>query len=132
MSANVTLFGYEAIAYAERFGVTLSTDSASEIDVDEARPIASEDASLVWIEVPAFVPKSMLATFAAVGNDGTRPVVWGLGTSAEMAFADALEQYEFDAKDAKFLRLVTVGPEVQARVQEGDVSWRATGTAQAD
>lgn len=127
-STNVTLTGHEAIAYAARFGGDLNkyadpVDGARVVDIDEAREIAREDASLIWVDAPAWDPTRMTATHAAVGNDGRRPCVWGLGTSAEMAFADALQQDGLEAADGVFLRLMEVGPEVQERVQHGDVTW---------
>lgn len=126
--SSTTLNGHEAIAYAKHFGLDLTkaadpTEGARTVDVDEAREIAAEDPSLISIEVPAFDSTRMTATVAAVGNDGSRPVVWGLGTSNEMAFADALLQDGFDADDAPFLRLLPCTAEVQERVQHGDVNW---------
>ncbi len=124
-----SLTGYEAIAFAERFGlfITKKADPTEgkrdDLDAKEARKIAKEDPSLLHIDAPAFDPERMLATYAAIGNDGSRPVVWGLGTDAQMAVADALRQNEFEPEDAAFLRVVEVGPEVQERVQHGDVSW---------
>lgn len=122
------LTGHEAIAYAEHFGLDLHkaadpTEGAREVDADEAAEIAKEDPSLISIEAPVFVNEFVTATFAAVGNDGFRPVVWGLGDSREMAIADALRQEGFKADDLAFLRVVPVGTDVQERVQEGDVSW---------
>lgn len=122
------LTGFDAIAFAVRFGQDVQkyadpTGPAGSVDVVEAREIAKEDPSLLYVEVPAFDATEMLATFAAVGNDGSRPVVWGLGTSAEMAFADALLQEGFEVNAAPYLKLRAAGPEVQERVQHGDVSW---------
>ena len=124
---TTTLTGFAAIAYAVRFGLDLNkhadpTEGSRVVDIDEARAIAKEDPALVWIEAPSFDAERMTASVAAVGNDGFRPVVWGLGTSAEMAFADALGQ-EFDADDAAFLRLEPCDAATQERVQHGDVSW---------
>lgn len=128
MTTTSKLTGHEAIAYAEHFGLDLQkatdpTEEAREVDVDEAKDIAKEDPSLISIEAPAFVNEFVTATFAAVGNDGFRPVVWGLGDSHEMAIADALRQEGFKADDLAFLRVVPVGTDVQERVQAGDVSW---------
>jgi hypothetical protein len=100
--ATTLLFGENAEAFAEQFGG--NDDRVVVAKFDETR---------------------MLATFAAIGNDGRRPVIWGLGTSPEMAFVDAIEQDGFEIVDAKFLRIEPVGPEVQERVQQGDVSWGA-------
>jgi len=127
-AGNDALRGHEAIAYATRFGLDLTkcsdpTEEARVVDADEAREIAKEDASILEIEAPAFDATRMTATHAAVGNDGRRPCVWGLGTSAEMAYADALRQDGLKASDGVFLRIEEVGPEVQERVQHGDVTW---------
>lgn len=125
---TTTLTGYAAIAFASHFGLDLNkytdpTEGTCVVDIDTARAIAKEDPSLVWIEAPAFDAERMTASVAAVGNDGSRPVVWGLGTSNEMAFADALRQDEFEPDDAAFLRLEPCDAATQERVQHGDVSW---------
>lgn len=125
---TIKFTGHEAIAYAVCFGLELQkaadpTEGARVVDVDEAREIVKEDPSLISIEAPAFDHSDMVATHAAVGNDGFRPVIWGLGTSAEMAIADALHQDGFDADDASFLRVEPVDGTVQERVEHGDVSW---------
>lgn len=55
MTQQTTLQGHEAIEYAERNGLTLNkyadpTEDAREgLTVDEARGIAREDSSLIWI-----------------------------------------------------------------------------------
>lgn len=127
-ASNTTLTGHEAIAYATRFGLDLTkhadpTEDACVVTVDEAIEIAKEDPALIAIEAPTWDFTRMIATHAAVGNDGWRPVVWGLGTSAEMAVADALRQDGFNADNVGFLRTEDAGPAVQERVQLGDVSW---------
>lgn len=128
MMSTTNLTGHEAIAYAAEFGYDLTkaadpTEGARTVDLGEAREIAAEDPSLISIEVPKFDPTRMTASVAAVGSDGSSPVVWGLGTSNEMAFVDALLQDGFDADDAPFLRFVTCTAETQERVQHGDVWW---------
>jgi hypothetical protein len=105
-ASNTALTGHEAIAYAQRYGLDLTkradpTEEACVVTVDEAIEIAKEDPSLIEIEAPTWDPTRMTTTCAAVGNDGRRPCVWGLGTSPEMAS----------------------GVEVQERVQHGDVTW---------
>lgn len=71
------------------------------------------------------------ARFVAVGNDGFRPVIWGLGETEAAAIADALAQDE-GPESADSLSVHPCTPAIEARVALGDVSWRATGTAQAD
>ena len=61
------------------------------------------------------------AKFVAVGNDGMRPVIWGLGVTEEDAIEDALEQEGCPPRS--FLHVHPCTPEIQERVQSGDVSW---------
>lgn len=138
-ASNTALTGHEAIAYAARFGLDLTkladpTEGVRVVTVDEAIEIAKEDPALLSVEAPTWDPDRlepwlaggttpMVATHAAVGNDGRRPCVWGLGTSPEMAFADALRQDGFDAADPTSLRIEPADAEVQERVQSGDVTW---------
>lgn len=126
--STTTLTGFVALAFATQFGLTLTkaadpTEPQAEVTPEEARYVLAECPSLISIEAPTFDYESITATYAAVGNDGCEPVVWGLGDSPEMAFADALSQDGFDVEDARYLRIEEVGPEVQARVQSGDVSF---------
>lgn len=81
---------------------------------------------------PKFNETTMTATFAAVGDDGDHPVILGLGTSPEMAFAHAIGKDAFPIKDAQFLHFEPIGPEVQKRVQQGDVSWGRTMSSIAE
>ena len=52
------LTGFDAIAYAEREGLRLNKapdridDGRSGLSVAEAEALASEDPSLIWVEVP--------------------------------------------------------------------------------
>jgi hypothetical protein len=52
------LTGFEAIAYAEQEGLLLSKapdridDGRADLTIAEAEASASEDASLIWVEVP--------------------------------------------------------------------------------
>lgn len=54
---TITLTGHEAIEYAEKHNLTLNkyadpTEEAREgLDVEEARKVAAEDPSLVYIEI---------------------------------------------------------------------------------
>lgn len=59
-----------------------------------------------------------MAKFAAIGTDGTRLVVWGLGDTAEAALVDAGLQEGVDGVD---LRAVPVGPEQVAEIKRGGV-----------
>lgn len=61
------------------------------------------------------------AKFVVVGNDGWRPVIWGLGVTEEEAIEDALEQEGCTPR--AFLHVYPCTPEIQERVQRGDVSW---------
>lgn len=98
--AKHLLSGPEATEFARRFAFNLRDDGT--------------------IEVAAFDPETHTAKFAAVGNDGWRPVVWGLGTTPEMAYVDALQQ---EGVDAGFLQILPCTSETQERVQMGDMSW---------
>ena len=57
--------------------------------------------------------------FAAIGNDGMRPVAWGIGRTEDEALADAAEQE--GAPDAEELTVREVSAEVFARIEAGDV-----------
>ncbi len=52
------LTGFDAISYAEREGLSLNKsadpidDARTGLSVAEAEAIATEDASLIWVEVP--------------------------------------------------------------------------------
>lgn len=63
--------------------------------------------------------------YAAVGDDGTRPVVWGLGDSAEGAREDAGQYVPPDGRgwrqQVAELRVVQVSEERFNRIAQGDV-----------
>lgn len=61
-------------------------------------------------------------TYAAIGTDGTRYVVWGLGASEETAEADARAEADAAACDPELRCTVAIGAERVARIQAGDVS----------
>jgi hypothetical protein len=66
--------------------------------------------------------------FVAVGDDGMRPVVWGLGSTEQLALADARQQLlngDVDAshEDALVIHEVTAA-QAQA-VEAGVVDWAA-------
>ncbi len=71
----------------------------------------------------------MSARFVAVGNDGRRPVIWGIGDTQEAAIADALAQ-DSGPTDATYLYVHPCTRAIEERLQQGDVSWRRTGEAQ--
>lgn len=65
--------------------------------------------------------------FAAIGTDGTRPVVWGLGWSPGLARLDA---ESFDKNwDSNGGFTVEVSEEIAERVIAGEVSCDAIGIA---
>jgi hypothetical protein len=66
------------------------------------------------------VKEATMNMFAAVGDDGTRPVVWGLGATEAEALADAHEQ-EFEVNED--LACYPISEEQAAVVRSGDVSW---------
>ena len=70
-----------------------------------------------------------LVQIAAVGNDGVRPVVWGLGATEDEAEADAREHLSefpgWQQHDALTYHPIT---EAQAQaIRDGDVSWPVEG-----
>ena len=83
-----------------------------------------------FVSAIPFDHETHTARFVAVGTDGMRPVIWGLGETEEQAITDARSQD--DGPEGAFLTVHPCTPAIVARVQHGDVSWRATGTAQAD
>jgi hypothetical protein len=64
---------------------------------------------------------------AAVGTDGTRPVVWGLGSTSYEAAADAARWGEPDGNEELTYHEIT--PQQAAVVQSGDVSWPIVAAA---
>lgn len=63
---------------------------------------------------------------AAVGTDGTRPVVWGVGRNEAEALADAGAQDGLDGVDLSTLDLQPITEAQAAKVRTGDVSWPVT------
>jgi hypothetical protein len=55
--------------------------------------------------------------YAAIGDDGLRPVVWGLGHTVEEALADAMDN------GVIVERFEQVSAEFAANVEAGDPSW---------
>lgn len=63
------------------------------------------------------------AAFAAIGDDGRRPVVWGVGDTEAEARADAAESLR-DAgsgDDSENLRVVEISAERRAKIEGGEV-----------
>lgn len=61
-----------------------------------------------------------MTKYAAIGTDGTREVVWGLGDTEEAAMLDAAAQDEAAGVD---LRAEQISEAQAAVVEAGDVSW---------
>lgn len=66
--------------------------------------------------------------FAAVGNDGMRPVVWGTGTTEEAALADARLWLDGEDQD---LEVHPIDEYEMVEVLAGDVSWPPSGRESA-
>lgn len=62
-----------------------------------------------------------MAKFAAIGTDGTRPVVWGLGDTEEAALVDAGLQ---DGVDGVELRTEPVSDVQASKIEQGVVDWK--------
>ena len=62
-----------------------------------------------------------MAKFAAIGDDGMRPVVWGIGETERLARRDAEEQAHDSCCGTGDLRIVEVSAERAARIEAGDV-----------
>jgi hypothetical protein len=78
-----------------------------------------------WARNPASPRRrdTNMSKFAAIGSDGTRPVVWGLGATENEAIADArgeLAKCEPHERDED-LRVVPVSDDRAARIDAGDV-----------
>jgi hypothetical protein len=63
--------------------------------------------------------------FAAVGNDGNRPVVWGLGSSETAALADAVSQAA--GCNPEVDRTVAITTDQAERILAGEVSTESLG-----
>lgn len=65
--------------------------------------------------------------FAAIGDDGMRPVVWGLGRTERAAIREARrwlrdeDGHLLPAEDYDALEVVAVTPEQAARITDGEV-----------
>jgi hypothetical protein len=58
---------------------------------------------------------------AAIGTDGTRPVVWGLGATVEEATAEARRWAGDIGEDLDMIGTVEVDAERAARIEAGDI-----------
>lgn len=73
-TTTIRMNGRDAIIYAQAHGLTLSThtDPTAEgregVTVEEARRIASEDPSLVYLDVPAHIVEQLADEAAAAGD----------------------------------------------------------------
>jgi hypothetical protein len=71
-----------------------------------------------------------VSAVAAVGSDGTRLVVWGLGSDVEDALQDAAP-YAEDAYTMPRLWCIDVDAEQEARIVAGEIDCAALGLAMA-
>jgi hypothetical protein len=70
----------------------------------------------------------MEAQFAVIGTDGTRPVVWGIGTDPEVAMEEAQGNLIDAGCDyAEDLLTVSVTSEQAELISGGEVSTEALG-----
>lgn len=65
---------------------------------------------------------------AAIGSDGTRPVVWGLGETGEAAIADADSQDSNDWRHGGW-DTCEVSPTIAARIEDGEIDCETLGIA---
>lgn len=66
-------------------------------------------------------------TYAAIGTDGTREVVWGLGDTAAAAESNAASEAAESDCDPALTRTIRVSSEIATRVIGGEVSAAALG-----
>ena len=89
-----SLSGYEAIEYAERTGATLNKHAdpiegaRDSLTIDEARQVASEDASLIWVAVE---PCEGCQAPATVSRDCGGGVAWWCSECDAIASVDVAE-----------------------------------------
>lgn len=98
---------------------------ASVIQADD-HPAWGDD----WSEYLDGIDLATIATggrFAAIGDDGTRPVVWGVGLSPDLARADA-RRWLAESGDGEHvgeadgMAIVTIDAARAALIEAGDVS----------
>ena len=121
----------DAQRWVEPLGGDIDTDS---IDVEEITPeqaLIVEAGCREWPIVgrklatlrreAAECPKA----FVAIGSDGIRDVVWGLGDTREAALDDA--QRWIEASDAELdpdtIEVEEIAAEGADRIEAGDISW---------
>lgn len=61
--------------------------------------------------------------FAAVGNDGSRRVVWGMGSTEDKAMDDARTQDAVSPNDLCEMQVRPITASQRDVVEAGDVSW---------
>lgn len=62
-----------------------------------------------------------MTMYAAIGTDGTREVVWGLGETEEAAVAEACEMGRQSGCDPELSRTVPVTAEQARRIDSGEI-----------
>lgn len=65
--------------------------------------------------------------YAAIGTDGMRPVVWGVGESEQAAREDACLCDELTHDDLDALTLRPITDEQAVRIQRGEVDCKTLG-----
>lgn len=65
--------------------------------------------------------------YAAIGDDGSRPVVWGLGATEEKATADARNELRESGVRSDLTHVVAVTPKQATQIRQGVVSVEALG-----
>lgn len=73
---TIRMTGRDAITYAQAHGLALSTytdptaEGRASVGVADARRIASEDPTLVYLDVPAYIVESLVKEATAAGDEG--------------------------------------------------------------
>ena len=74
--------------------------------------------------------------YAAIGTDGTRPVVWGLGYSEAAARADAADWLggdgRYDTSDGVAMTVVAVTDEQASAIDAGVIDWESLRRMSSD
>lgn len=97
--ATSKLSGHDAIEYAERTGATLHKyadpieGARDSLTIDEARQVAREDASLIWVSV-SVDPCDGCGAPATVSTDIGGGVAWWCKACSEEADDRAIAAYE--------------------------------------
>ncbi len=69
--------------------------------------------------------------FAAIGSDGTRLVVWGLGRTEKAAEKDAIAEARDSDVDPELTHVVSITAAQAKRIRAGEVSVDTLGIALA-